>query len=134
MSRQLDWSKPLKEWDPEELRYAADRDLFSEADSKKVHAYLARREQEPSEPKVEELAPAPGPEDLVQEIEDEIAANEEEADAEGDTEDGETAEAYDPSEHGVSDVLEYLAANPDEAEAVLAAERAGKGRKGILGE
>lgn len=41
-------------------------------------------------------------------------------------------EAFDPSAHTVADVLAYLSANPDDAERVLDAERAGKARKGVL--
>jgi hypothetical protein len=41
-------------------------------------------------------------------------------------------EAFDPSAHNVADVLAYLSANPDDAERVLDAERAGKARKGVL--
>jgi hypothetical protein len=39
---------------------------------------------------------------------------------------------YDPNEHTVVEVLEYLREHPDEAKAVLAAEDAGKGRVTIL--
>ena len=38
---------------------------------------------------------------------------------------------YDPSEHNVSEVKEYLEANPDEWDAVMEAERAGKNRQGL---
>lgn len=39
---------------------------------------------------------------------------------------------YDPGQHSVDDVNAYLKEHPDQAEQVLAAERAGKARKGIL--
>lgn len=42
-------------------------------------------------------------------------------------------EAYDPSEHTVVEVEEYLAAHPEEHDRVIAAEEAGRGRKGIVG-
>lgn len=38
---------------------------------------------------------------------------------------------YDPADHTVDDVLVYLAGHPDEAEALLEAEYAGKDRKGV---
>ena len=41
---------------------------------------------------------------------------------------------FDPGKHSVADVLAYVEANPDDAERVLEAETAGKGRKGILGD
>lgn len=45
------------------------------------------------------------------------------------------AEAYDPSAHNAVEVNEYLAhADEQERERVLAAERAGKARKGVVGE
>lgn len=44
------------------------------------------------------------------------------------------AEAYDPSAHPVDEVLAYMAEHPDEADTVIAAERAGKNRKGITDE
>lgn len=40
--------------------------------------------------------------------------------------------AFDPSEHTVQEVLDYIDAHPDESAAVLAAEQAGKGRKTVL--
>lgn len=40
--------------------------------------------------------------------------------------------AYDPSAYKVGEVLEYLEANPDQVDAVKAAEEAGKGRTTIL--
>ena len=46
--------------------------------------------------------------------------------------DGEPSE-FDPAEHTVADVLEYLAAHPDATDALLAAERSGKNRAGIVG-
>ena len=46
-----------------------------------------------------------------------------------DDEDG----GYDPGDYTVAEVNEYIADNPDEAEAVIAAERSGKGRAGIVG-
>ena len=42
--------------------------------------------------------------------------------------------AFDPSQYGVEEVNSYLAEHPEERDAVLAAEREGKARKGILGE
>jgi hypothetical protein len=40
--------------------------------------------------------------------------------------------AYDPSEHTVAEVTEYLTANPDQVDAVQAAEKDGKARVGVL--
>lgn len=42
--------------------------------------------------------------------------------------------SYDPSEHTVNEVKEYLAEHPDEHDQVLAAEAAGRARKGLLEE
>lgn len=54
----------------------------------------------------------------------------------GDTppEEESTPEGFDPSEHTVDEVNAYLEDHPDEADDVLAAERAGKARVGVLGE
>lgn len=43
----------------------------------------------------------------------------------------EAVEAYDPSAHTADQVLEYILENPDQQEAVLAAEAAGKNRKTV---
>ena len=54
--------------------------------------------------------------------------------AEGDEEEVEQVDTdYDPSEHTVAEVNEYLADHPEEADAIYAAEESGKGRAGILG-
>lgn len=47
---------------------------------------------------------------------------------------GLSAASFDPGEHTVAEVQAYLADHPDEADAVLAAERAGKARVGLVGE
>ena len=44
----------------------------------------------------------------------------------------ENGEPYDPGEHTVAEVKEYLADHPDETDVVLEAEEAGKARSGIL--
>jgi hypothetical protein len=41
---------------------------------------------------------------------------------------------FDPGEHTVAEVQEYLAAHPGETDAVLAAEKAGKARATLVGE
>jgi len=41
--------------------------------------------------------------------------------------------SFDPGEHTVADVHDYIAAHPDQADAVLAAERAGKARATLIG-
>lgn len=47
----------------------------------------------------------------------------------------ESSQLYDPSNYTVDEVNAYLSeASPEERERVLAAEREGKARKGILGE
>ncbi len=43
-------------------------------------------------------------------------------------------ETYDPAEHNVDAVNEYIAEHPEQRDEVLAMERAGRGRKGILGD
>jgi len=40
---------------------------------------------------------------------------------------------FDPSQHTVAEVEDYLAAHPDQADAVLAAEAAGKNRTTLVG-
>lgn len=42
------------------------------------------------------------------------------------------ASAFDPGAHTVAAVLEYLAEHPEQRDAVLAAEAAGKARKSLL--
>jgi hypothetical protein len=42
--------------------------------------------------------------------------------------------SYDPSEHSVAEVNEYLKENPEQRDVVLAAERKGQARKGLVGE
>jgi hypothetical protein len=43
-------------------------------------------------------------------------------------------ETYDPAEHNVEAVREYIAEHPEQEEQVLAMEAAGRGRKGLVGE
>lgn len=43
-------------------------------------------------------------------------------------------ETYDPAEHNVDAVQEYIAEHPEQKDEVLAMERAGRGRKGLLEE
>ena len=42
--------------------------------------------------------------------------------------------SFDPGEHTVADVQDYLAAHPDQVDAVLAAEAAGKARSTLLAD
>ena len=44
----------------------------------------------------------------------------------------ETGEEFDPSDHNVDEVKAYVADNPDEVGAVLAAEKAGKNRSTLV--
>lgn len=44
-----------------------------------------------------------------------------------------TSASYDPADHTVEEVLEYLEKNPDQVESVLKLEESGKARKGVLG-
>lgn len=41
---------------------------------------------------------------------------------------------FDPGDHTVAEVEAYLADHPEDSDRVIAAERAGRGRKGIVGE
>jgi hypothetical protein len=41
---------------------------------------------------------------------------------------------YDPGDHTVEEVQKYLEQNPDQADAIVEMERAGKSRKGITGD
>lgn len=43
------------------------------------------------------------------------------------------ADTFDPADYTVPEVLDYIAANPDQEKAVLRAERKGKNRTGITG-
>lgn len=43
------------------------------------------------------------------------------------------ADRFDPAEHTVAEVVAYLGEHPDASRSILAAERRGKARKGILG-
>ena len=81
-------------------------------------------------------------EEVLEEVEDESEENEdensdlnEEAEGESEEEDEDDEQSdFDPSDHGIPEVLAYLEENPDDRDAVLALERAGKARKGILGD
>jgi len=42
--------------------------------------------------------------------------------------------AFDPGEHTVAEVHDYLAAHPDQLDAVVAAEKSGKARTSIVGD
>lgn len=52
--------------------------------------------------------------------------------SEGVAGESEAPEAYDPGAHNVDEVLAYISANPDEKDAILEAEAAGRKRKTIL--
>lgn len=54
------------------------------------------------------------------------------AEESSDEEPVEESDAFDPSEHNVDEVLAYIAENPEEKDAILEAERAGRKRKTIL--
>jgi hypothetical protein len=45
-----------------------------------------------------------------------------------------TTPTFDPGEHTVTEVQDYLDAHPDQADAVLAAEQAGKARTTLVGD
>lgn len=51
----------------------------------------------------------------------------------GASEGGEAAGQFDPGEHTVAEVQEYIALNPDDADRVLAAEADGKNRVTLTG-
>lgn len=55
---------------------------------------------------------------------------------ESDTESGAggASDEFDPTDHTVNEVLEYLQDHPEDRDRVLAAEEAGRGRKGIVGD
>ena len=78
-----------------------------------------------------DAAPQTPPPDDKKTVDDTLL---EEGEGEGDEEEVEQVESdYDPSEHTVAEVNDYLAEHPEEADAIYAAEEAGKGRAGILG-
>lgn len=63
----------------------------------------------------------------------ELAREQAERVATADTFDGQgTLETFDPTEHNAIEVHEYIAAHPDEKDAVLALEVAGKNRSSLL--
>lgn len=71
------------------------------------------------------------------EVEEEVVEDDEPVEEESDEESDETADeeetgGYNPSEYSVDEVLAYVDAYPDERDAVLQAEKAGKNRKGIV--
>ena len=114
MSRIIDMSKPLEELDEDDLRYAHDRNLLSIEDTEKVGKWLRERDAARKSGDLEDVA--------------------------ADDSDTETV-LYDPSEHSVEDVMKYLngldvetGEGDEEWERVMAAERTGKARKGIIGE
>lgn len=43
-----------------------------------------------------------------------------------------TTTQFDPGEHTIAEVADHLEANPDDRDRILAAETAGKARKGVL--
>ena len=80
-----------------------------------------------------ELTPepeGPGEDALATEPEDEPAPESESAPEPPES----LEETYDPSEHNVDAVLEYMDEHPEQRDEVLAMERAGRGRKGLLGD
>lgn len=101
---------------------------------------------EHTEPVEEDDARGPEPEDIAEDMHDHAVENaltelvlEEENSAveEGDPEPEVIAEElYDPSEHTLAEVQEYLKSpiTQEEYNRVIAAERTGKKRKGIIGE
>lgn len=119
MSRVIDLTKPLKELSEDDLRYAHDRSLLSLEDTERVGEWLRKKDAERASGKAKPAAAEP----------------------ESDTE----TVVYDPTEHSVDDVLEYLKSldtdtgdGEDEYNRVIQAERDrsdGKDpRKGIVGE
>lgn len=88
-------------------------------------------EQEP--PDVEEQTPDTGTPRQVSDPEAEKLPPEEVSADAGEAEETSRTEDYDPSEHTVAEVLAYIDEHPDEADAIYDAEKAGKGRVGILG-
>jgi len=45
---------------------------------------------------------------------------------------GADAAGFDPADHTISEIWDHLDANPDERDAVIAAERAGRNRAGVV--
>jgi hypothetical protein len=73
--------------------------------------------------------------DSIDEPVEEPAETELEPEADPDPDEVESLEeTYDPAEHNVPAVLEYIAEHPEQKDAVLALEAAGRARKGILEE
>jgi hypothetical protein len=133
VTRNIDLTKPLGEMNEDDLRYAHDRSLLSPEDTERVGQWLrkvdAERALEGPAAAAAKAAPPPvsGDPDVTLYPQGE---------GDGDTE---TVE-FNPSDYTVDEVNEYLAGLEDdgpgteEAERVLAAERADKNRKGIVGE
>lgn len=49
-----------------------------------------------------------------------------------DTSEPRSSSLFDPSEHSIDEVKQYVTANPDEVQRIYDAEEAGKARKGLL--
>jgi hypothetical protein len=133
MSRNIDLTKPLGELNEDDLRYAHDRSLLSPEDTERVGQWLRKRDAKAAleGPAAAAAAAAPPPVSGDDDVELYPA---------GDADDADASTEYDPDEHTVAEVNEYLAGLEDdgpgteERERVMAAERAGQARKGIVGE
>lgn len=114
MSRTIDLTKPLEELNEDDLRYAHDRSLLSLEDTEVVGKWLRERDAARKKGEI--------PEEVV-----------------NDDDETETV-PYNPDDDTVAGVNAYLDSLEDdgpgseERERVLAAERAGQARKGIVGE
>lgn len=118
MAREIDLSKPLDEATIAYLRQTRPREIVDRL------IYVAS--QNASDGAVEGSAdPA--------DSDEENTSDDEAGDVEQGSEDPSEEGSFDPDEHNVDQVNEYLVtASPEEAERVLALEREGKSRSGIL--
>lgn len=105
MARIVDMTKPLKDQDPDDLRYALDRNLITDrAERQRAFKFLA-------------------------------AAESGEPDDTEDTEEPDDGETYDPADHKVDDVIAWAEADDvsaEQVEAVIELEKGGKNRSSLL--
>lgn len=112
-------------------------ELDEDGDSSEVLQKMADENDAVDNASVEHqgINPSLGGEDADADDEDGDDASEEEQSGPTDSQVSEEGDgSYDPSLYGVAEVNAYLEENPDEREAVVAAEREGKNRKGITGD
>jgi hypothetical protein len=100
------------------------KNRFVVAQAKAMQAARAKRERRPGR-----TAPAPAAKSHVEVAAEDSAAQ---AAAAVDPANAPDADVFDPGDHTVADVVAHVEKHPEELEAVLDAELAGKARAGVL--